>query len=57
MSNIPLEEMHSHHTEAPIPASNDESSDIEAPPVIPVKTPTPDSPRPVHGWKWGLAGK
>ena len=57
MSNIPLTQIHSQHTEPPIPASNGESSDIEAPAVIAVKKPIADSPRPVHGWRWGLAGK
>lgn len=57
MSNIPMTAMQSNHTGAPTLAFNRESSDIEAPAVIPVKTPPADSPRPVHGWRWGLAGK
>ena len=57
MSNIPMTAMQSDHAEAPTPASNHESSDIEALPVTTVKLPLADSPRLIHGWRWGLAGK
>ena len=57
MSNIPMTAMPSNHTGAPTPASNHESSDVEALAVINVKPPLADSPRSIHGWRWGLAGK
>ena len=57
MSNIPMTAMQSVHTGAPTPASNHESSDIEALAVTTVKIPPANSPRPIHGWRWGLAGK
>ena len=49
--------MQSQNTETPAPVSNHESSDIEATAVTTVKPPMTDSPRPIHGWRWGLAGK
>ena len=57
MSNIPMNATQADHTEAPTPASNHESSDIEALAVTNVKIPPADSPRSIHGWRWGLAGK
>lgn len=61
MSNIPMTALQAHHTGAdtgaPLPASNHESSDVEALALTTVKLPPADPPRPIHGWRWGLAGK
>ena len=57
MVNIPTTAMQSENVEPPTPASNHGFSDIEKLAVTTVKTPLVDSPRPIHGWRWGLAGK
>lgn len=57
MVNIPMTAMQPDHTEASPPASNHDSSDIENLAVATVKIPAAVSPRPIHGWRWGLAGK
>lgn len=49
--------MQSPPTTLPIPASDQESSDVENLAVANIKVPATDSPRPIHGWRWGLAGK
>lgn len=57
MVNIPMTAMQSENVKPPTPASNHESSDIENLAVTTVQTPLADSPRPIHGWRWALAGK
>ena len=57
MVNIPMTSMQSDHTEAPISASNHESFDIENHAATAIKITPTEPPRPVHGWRWGLAGK
>ena len=57
MTDITMTAMQSDHTEAPTPASSGNSVDVEALAVTIAKIPTTDSPRHIHGWRWGLAGK
>ncbi|MCJ1423194.1 hypothetical protein MMC29_001076 [Sticta canariensis] len=53
--------MESNLNKGPTPASGHEfdpqNPDVEARPTDTVKLPTTDSPRPIVGWRWGLAGK
>ncbi len=52
MANLPMTSMLSGHVEAPTLAS----SDIETLALDTSKISSADSPRPIHGWRWGLAG-
>lgn len=53
--------MESNFNKGPTLASGHEidpqNPDVEAGPADTVKLPTTDSPRPIGGWRWGLAGK
>ena len=53
--------MESNLNKGPPPAAGYEfdpqNPDVEARPADTVKFPTTDSPRPIGGWRWGLAGK